>query len=96
MMDDSQAKVLILIVLVLTTFLLLFNQKGGPRRFIEDYVKENHLDVVIERRPWALPMRLWFKGRKFDTWFRLRYADGQVKWARIRPTLNSHKLELFD
>jgi len=93
--EDSKAIILLPICLVLA-FLLIIYLKNPSRKFMESYVKENHIDVVVERAPCIPPLRLWLNARRLDSWCRLRYPDGTVKWVRLRPTLTSYKVEFFD
>jgi hypothetical protein len=94
-MQGYEALVVIPVALVLT-FLLIQVKAKWSRKAMEACLKENRIGAVVEKANGIPPLRFWLRNRKSDSWCRLRYDEGSIKWARLRATFGGRKVELFD
>ena len=66
------------------------------RKFITNYLAEHQLDAEITDG-WMPPLRLWLKNRKGDGWCRVKFANDEFRWVRVRNTLFSGtQVEFFE
>lgn len=94
-MDNAGMVVIIPITIALTVLLVRW-KNGRTRKFITNYLAEHQIDAEIADG-WMPPLRHWLKNRKGDSWCRVKFANEEFRWVRVRKTLFSGtQVEFFE
>lgn len=91
---DIAIRVLAVIVVAALVAGLLVWRWSSSKAAVAEYVAENGLDLEIVGVR-MIPLRLWLKNRRNDSWIKVQSPLGEASYARVRNGLSGRSVELF-